>query len=29
LIEEQVELGKKTRYTKSVGSSIGFQKLAS
>ncbi|MHA8095135.1 AAA family ATPase [Aquirufa lenticrescens] len=29
LISEQVELGKKTRYTKSVGSSIGFQKLAS
>ena len=29
LIDEQVELGKKTRYTKSVGSSIGFQKMAS
>jgi SpoVK/Ycf46/Vps4 family AAA+-type ATPase len=29
LIDEQVELGKKTRYTKSVGSSIGFQKIAS
>ena len=29
LIDEQMELGKKTRYTKSVGSSIGFQKLAS
>ena len=29
LIDEQVELGKKTRYSKSVGSSIGFQKIAS
>ncbi|MFM2441575.1 MAG: hypothetical protein RL449_216 [Bacteroidota bacterium] len=29
LIDEQVELGKKTRYIKTVGSSIGFQKLAS
>jgi hypothetical protein len=29
LIDEQVELGKKTRYTKSGASAIGFQKLAS
>jgi SpoVK/Ycf46/Vps4 family AAA+-type ATPase len=29
LITEQVELGKNTRYTKSAGSSIGFQKIAS
>ena len=29
LIEEQVELGKKTRYSKSAASAIGFQKLAS
>jgi hypothetical protein len=29
LLEEQMELGKKTRYQKSTGSSIGFQKLAS
>jgi len=29
LLEEQMELGKKSRYQKSTGSSIGFQKLAS
>ena len=29
LVEEQMELGKKSRYQKSAGSSIGFQKLAS
>jgi len=29
LIAEQMELGKNTRYTKSVGSPIGFQKMAS
>jgi len=29
LLEEQMELGKKSRYQKSAGSSIGFQKLAS
>jgi len=29
LISEQVELGKNTRYIKSAGSSIGFQKIAS
>jgi hypothetical protein len=29
LIEEQVELGKKTRYSKTAASAIGFQKLAS
>ena len=29
LIDEQVELGKKTRYSKSAASAIGFQKLAS
>ena len=29
LVDEQMELGKKSRYQKSAGSSIGFQKLAS
>ena len=29
LLEEQMDLGKKSRYQKSAGSSIGFQKLAS
>ena len=29
LLEEQMDLGKKSRYQKSTGSSIGFQKLAS